>query len=148
MVLMFVFWFMISSVSSRGIAVIISVLILMAGIWSLIEGIIFIRARENRDALPLALIAILIALYALFMGIGGIATSIFDLGAEGGIFQSIGFIWIPVSVIVLPVLGIWTITKGIILIKNKENVKLGVTSLIIGGIITIPSLFLLFGLFI
>ena len=121
-----------------------AVLILMAGIWSLIEGIIFIKAGVNKSALPLVLLAILIALYALFIGIGAIATSAFDL-VEGGPFQLIGYLFFFVLVIIIPVLAIWAVVKGIILIRSKKNVKLGVASLIIGGIVAIPVLIILFG---
>jgi len=138
LVLLFVSWFSISVFSGT----LVGILFLGLGFWSLIEGVVFVKAKGNHDALPLALMAIFIALYALFVGIGSITTSALDL-VEGGIFQSIGFLLFIVVALVFPILGIWAIIKGIILIRNKENVRLGVISLIIGAIVTIPALIFL-----
>lgn len=147
-VLLFVFWFMTAFASSSDVfGVILAILFLVGGIWSLIEGIIFVRDREKRDALPLALMALFLALFALFIGVGGIATSIFDL-VEGGPFQGIGFLFYFAALMVFPILGFWAIIKGILLIRSKINVKLGIASLIIGAILGIPALIFLIGLII
>jgi len=125
---------------------IFSTLFLGFGIWIIVEGIIFVKKRENKDAMPLALLAIYISLFALFMGFGGLATLIFDLGIEGGPLQGIGFLLFFISAIIVPVLGIWALIKGITLIKRRENVRLGVISLIIGAIATVPPVLFLLGL--
>ena len=144
--LLFVFWFMSSfSIRNERTAIILFALILVSSIWSLTEGIIFVKRKENREALPLVLIAICISLYALFVGIAGIVVSIYDL-VEGGPFQTIGFLLIPVLAIVFSVLGIWAIVKGINLIRSKKKIKLGIISLIIGAVITIPVLIFLYDL--
>jgi hypothetical protein len=112
-VLLFVFWFMISLVSLyEGIGIVLSVLFLCGGIWSLIEGIVFVKRKENKNALPLALMAIFIAFYAIFMGIGAIVNSAFDL-VEGGPFQVIGFLLFFIAMILFPILAIWAIINWI-----------------------------------
>ncbi len=123
--------------------------IMGVGVWLFIESIVFIKKKENRDALPLSLIAGYLALSAVYYGfITLIAKSITSaFGVEGGLFQTIGFLWIFVSIFLAFVLGAWAIIKGIILIKNKTNVNLGIVSLIVGILLTFPSLIWIGGWF-
>ena len=130
-----------------ALEIIILFLFLLIAVWSFVEGIIFVKRKENRDALPLVLMALYVAFYGLFVGIGGIMTTIFNL-VESGVFQLIGFFLFFGAIIIYPVLGIWAVVKGINLIRSKENVKLGVISLIIGAVVLISTLLLFFEIFI
>jgi len=115
-------------------AILFGMLLLFVGIWTFIESIIFVRKKKNRDALPLILIALYIALSGLLLGFLEILQRVGDFGAEG--FQGFGFLWYFISILVFLVLGIWAVIKGIILVKNKKNIRLGIISLIIGGILS------------
>ncbi|MDO8459664.1 MAG: hypothetical protein Q7S74_01010 [Nanoarchaeota archaeon] len=99
-----------------------------------------------KDAMPLLLMAIWIALSIILFVVMTIISRTVDLGVEGGPLQTISFIWIFISIIVFFILGIFAIIKGIILIRNKKNVKLGVLSLIVGAIIAIPAFFYILSL--
>ena len=110
------------------------------GIWALLEAIIIIKKKENRDAVPLILMAIWISILGIFSGVAGVFTTILNL-VEGGIFQAISFFLYFVSIIIFLMLGIWSLMKGIILIREKSNKKLAIWNVIIGGIIVIPPLF-------
>ena len=76
-----------------------------------------------KDAMPLLLMAIWIALSIILFVIMEIISRTVELGVEGGPLQSISFSWIFISLIVFFALGIWAVIQGIILIKNKKNVK-------------------------
>ena len=145
-VILLVCLFSLSRASPLGI--IAWILFLVFGIWAIVEGIIFVSRKENRDALPLALIAVLMALTAMLYGSFGIIMSIVNFGVEGGPFQTISFLWFFIAAVLLFVFGVWTLIKGIVLIRRKKNIKLGIVSLIIGAVIAIPFLVYLIGMII
>ena len=128
-VLMFVVLFLYFSTlnffeETRWLTVSINFVFILISIWALTEGIIFVKRRENRDALPLGLMAISISIFGAIWGIGSISGGVLSDSTALFLLSAIG--------IILPLLGIWAIINGIILIKNKTNVGLGVASLIIG----------------
>ena len=99
-----------------------------------------------KDSMPLLLMVIWIVLSIILLVIMIIISRTVELGVEGGPLQSISFIWFFISIIVFFILGIFAIIKGIILIRSKKNVKLGVLSLIVGIIMVIPVFFYLLNL--
>ena len=128
-VLMFVVLFLYFSTlnffeETRWLTVSINFVFILISIWALTEGIIFVGKRENRGALPLGLMAISISIFGAIWGIGSIFGGVLSDSTALFLLSAIG--------IILPLLGIWAIINGIILIKNKTNVGLGVASLIIG----------------
>lgn len=109
--------------------------------WLLIESMIFYK--KDRDALPLGLITMLISINILFVLVlqilfNGLGFAVPEFSQNGR-----GFYFMITALIFLG-LVIWTIIKGIVLIKGGKT-KLGIVSLIVGEITGVVSLWFIRG---
>jgi len=134
-------WFLSELIGATG-----RLLMVLAGSWFIAETIIFsVKNWKNSGYKAIIFMVWLLSLQILLT----IFINLLDLviGVPPDILQ--GFIfWYLLSAIVFLILGIWAIIKGIVLVRNKINVKLGIVNLVIGIIVVLPILVFLGILFI
>jgi len=93
----------------------------------------------RREALPLILIIAFVIIHIIISTV--IKISVQGVG-EGNLgdfaaFSIMGFYLL--SILIIVVLGLWAIIRGIIQIKNKTDIKIGIANLIVGIIVIIPQ---------
>lgn len=109
--------------------------------WLLTESVIFIR--RNKDALPLCLMTILFSTVILLVML--ISMISLAIGPNFAFLQWGKMAFFIIFGLIFSGLAIWTVVKGIILMKNKTSVHVGVTSLVVGGMVLLASFWIIFG---
>lgn len=110
--------------------------------WLFVESIIFLR--KNKDALPLSLITAFFSLNILFVLLLQILFNAMGLAVPEFARNGRGYFFL-ISALIFLGLAVWTVVKGISLIKNKKDVNLGIVSLVVGGITALVSVWFIRG---